>query len=114
MLAALEEDENRAVALFLKLLVFTGMRSGEATGLRWENVDLEGRRLQLPDTKSGKSQIVVLSPEARDILEECQEFCTEGNPFVFPSLGDAVMHTLRLAAGQLRGGRKVVNRPYSG
>lgn len=76
------------VALCLKLLVFTGMRSGEAKGLRWENVDLEGRRLHLPDTKSGKSQIVVLSPEAKTILEECREFRTEDNPFVFPGLGN--------------------------
>jgi len=83
----LEEDENRSVALCLKLLVFTGMRSGEAKGLRWENVDLEGRRVHLPDTKSGKSQIVVLSPEARDILEACREFRAGGNPFVFPGQG---------------------------
>ncbi len=74
------------------------MRSGEAKGLRWENVDLEGRRLHLPDTKSGKSQIVVLSPEAKTILEECREFRTEDNPFVFPGLGNGghvVIHTLR-------------------
>jgi len=43
--AALED--GRPLALMLALMLLTGLRSGEALGLRWEDVDLEERRLQV-------------------------------------------------------------------
>ncbi len=38
---------------FLLLALFTGMRRGELLKLRWENIDLVGRTLNIPKTKNG-------------------------------------------------------------
>lgn len=40
----------------LRLIALTGLRLTEASGLRWSEVDVEGRRLTLLDTKTGPSQ----------------------------------------------------------
>jgi integrase len=53
-----------AVARFLAL---TGWRSGEALGLRWAEVDLVGRTVILPDSKTGRS-MRPLSHAACDVL----------------------------------------------
>ena len=38
-----------------RFLAFTGWRSGEALGLRWDDIDLARRTATLPDTKTGRS-----------------------------------------------------------
>ena len=48
----------------------TGMRRGEILSLTWENVHLEKRYVQLPDTKNGESRDVPLSPLAMELLRE--------------------------------------------
>lgn len=45
------------------------MRSGEIVGLRWDDVDLEGRVAHLPITKNGSARDVPLSLEAVRLLE---------------------------------------------
>ena len=73
-----------AVARFLAL---TGWRSGEALGLRWEEVDLTRRTATLGDTKTGRS-IRPLSNAACDVL--CT--LTRGEGLVFPATcGDGRM-----------------------
>lgn len=47
-----ESDPRELVAI--RLLIFTGCRSAEILGLRWEDVDIERRCLHLPDSKTGK------------------------------------------------------------
>ena len=53
-----------AVARFLAL---TGWRSGEALGLRWDEIDLARRTVTLADTKTGRS-VRPLSHAACDLL----------------------------------------------
>jgi integrase len=53
-----------AVARFLTI---TGWRSGEALGLRWDEIDLERRTATLGDTKTGRS-VRPLSRSACDLL----------------------------------------------
>ena len=53
-----------AVARFLAL---TGWRSGEALGLRWQDIDLDRRTAILPDSKTGKT-VRALSHRACDLL----------------------------------------------
>jgi integrase len=55
-----------AVARFLAL---TGWRSGEALGLRWDEIDLERRTATLGDTKTGRS-VRPLSRAACNLLQE--------------------------------------------
>lgn len=58
--AALEPLDRAAFVLCL----YSGMRQGEALGLRREDVDFQRRRATLGDTKAGKRQVVYLSEPA--------------------------------------------------
>lgn len=68
-------------AAALRLAILTGARSGELTGLRWAEVDLERRLLLLSDSKTGRKPIYLSSPAA-EILAGLPR--VKGNPFVFP------------------------------
>ncbi|WP_284946704.1 tyrosine-type recombinase/integrase [Acidisoma cladoniae] len=63
-----------------RFLVLTGWRSGEATGLRWDEVDVSRRTARLADTKSGFS-IRPLSEDACAILRAQ----TKAGDLVFPA-----------------------------
>ncbi|MCQ2317221.1 MAG: site-specific integrase [Bacteroidales bacterium] len=70
--------------LFIALLLFTGLRRGEALALRWENIDYErnlihvqhsvyfdeknGNQPHLGPTKNGKDRYVPLLPQLKPIL----------------------------------------------
>ena len=51
----------------IKLLLATGLRRNEALALEWSHIDLERRRLVLPETKTGRS-VRPLSREAVAVL----------------------------------------------
>ncbi len=73
---------GRQQAEILRLLLLTGCRRGELTGLRWSEVD--GDLLRLTDSKTGPRP-VFLSSRARAIIERQPR---NGSPYVFPSLRD--------------------------
>jgi len=54
----------------VQLALSTAMRRGELLSLKWENVDLQGRTVFLPDTKNGDSRMVPLSSTAVQVLAE--------------------------------------------
>ena len=55
----------------VRLLSATGCRLGEIVNLQWGHVDLAGRRLRLPDSKTG-AKVVVLSSAAVEILQKAK------------------------------------------
>jgi len=63
----------------IRLLILTGARLSEITTLRWEHVDLEHRLLRLPDSKTGKKD-VVLNDAALDVLRRLPRALD--NPYV--------------------------------
>lgn len=70
-----------------RFLALTGWRSGEALGLRWDEIDLARRTATLADTKTGKS-IRPLSHAACDVLRGL----SRAGELVFPaSRGDGRM-----------------------
>ncbi len=73
---------------FLIMALFTGMRRGELSKLRWENVDLKARTLHLPTTKNGDPLNLPLSEFIADLLAERAKN-TAGSPWVFPGPGKA-------------------------
>lgn len=55
----------------LKLLILTGVRSGEARGASWQEFDLERALWTIPEprTKTGKELVIPLSRQAKSLLE---------------------------------------------
>lgn len=103
-----EREQDGSESLFaitaIRLLIFTGARSGEILNLRWANVDLERAMLRLDDSKTGRKPIF-LPPPARELLVQLP--CVEGNPHVIvgDKEGAALVnirkpwHRIREAAG---------------
>ena len=96
----LDHAEDAQAAAAIRLLLFTGARSSEITGLRWDWI--RGTRAVLPDSKTGP-KAVQLPPPARAVLAALPRT----SPFVFPdSSGDGPIanlghrwHKLRALAG---------------
>lgn len=74
----LDHAEDRQAAAAIRLLLFTGARSSEITGLRWDWI--RDTRAVLPDSKSGPKTIQ-LPPPARAVLQSLPR----RSRFVFPN-----------------------------
>lgn len=71
---------------FLLLLLFTGMRRSEGLRLKWEDVDLHGRILTVPETKNGDPLILPIPKFLHQLLTK--RHAARGNSkWVFPSHG---------------------------
>jgi integrase len=82
--AALEKAESEkiwpAAVAVARFLALTGWRSGEALGLRWDEVDLTRRTAVLGDTKTGRS-MRPLSHAACEVLRSR----TQSRELLFPA-----------------------------
>ena len=85
--AALARIGPSNAALALALLHASGARLNEIRMLKWSYVDIAGKSLILPDTKTGP-QVYALSVEGLAILARCRP--VHSNPFVFAGRGAAV------------------------
>jgi integrase len=56
--------------LFIRFLLLTGARKGEARTMRWCDVDATTGVWRVPVSKNGRSRRIMLSPAALDTLEE--------------------------------------------
>jgi integrase len=79
---------NRIGSDYIKLLLFTGLRRGEATALRWDDVDFAGRiiRLGAAQTKNGSKLDLPMTDFVRDLLVSRRSLGREGE-YVFPGNG---------------------------
>lgn len=78
-------DDDPIMAALFKLLVLTGARKGELLNLKWSEVDLANRRLNLPDSKTGRKP-VYLSDAAESVVRKIPK--VSDNAFVFPGKVD--------------------------
>ena len=78
------DDLGYPVAPFFQLLLLTGQRSGEVSGMSWAEIDLDNATWNLPAerTKSDRSHAVPLSPWAVEILEACPRFTSSDHVLV--------------------------------
>jgi integrase len=98
---------NQIVADCLKLLMFTGMRSGECKSLRWSDIDLVKRTINLRAevTKGKRSTTLPMSDVVHDLLVARRALGKA--EYVFPGLGkaghvsdlDAAFRTIKAQTG---------------
>lgn len=84
--AATEQLSNATTRDYLHLLLLTGLRRSEASGLAWEHVDLEGKTLTIPLTKNSRPHHLPLSPFLCQLLSRRYE--ERSSLYVFPSESD--------------------------
>ena len=78
---AVAQGMNSSGIAAIRLLLMTGWRRSEATGLRWAEVDISRRTARLEDTKSGAS----VRPLSRAAVELIAAQPRTSNPHVFPA-----------------------------
>ncbi len=83
LIAAIGEDNNRAAADAIMLLLLTGARRSEITQAEWDYVDWQKRTLLVPVSKSGRPRRIALSSEAVALLRSLRPAANTG--YIFPS-----------------------------
>jgi integrase len=80
------DDIGQSFGAALRLLILTGQRRGEVGGMRWDELseDHDTWTLRGSRTKNGRTHVVPLSRQARDLIASVRR--VEG-PFVFTSDG---------------------------
>jgi len=69
---------------YLLLVLFTGLRRNEASGLVWDQIDLKHNLLTVLDTKNGHPHVLPLSSYLVDLLKQRKKL-TKKSKYVFPS-----------------------------
>jgi len=71
----------------VRFLILTGLRMGEASSVRWDQVHLDDAYVHLPNPKNSNPVSMPLSTQAVELLKARPK--VTGNPYVFPSWGKA-------------------------
>lgn len=87
---ALSEEPNTMFRNFVMLCLLVGQRRDNMQSIKWADVDLENRIIRIPETKTSKPQVAVLSDQAVSILKEMQIFRTSER--LFPSASSKSGH----------------------
>jgi integrase len=65
----IENTDSYDLPFMLQLAVETGMRRGEIATIKWSDIYMERRVIQLWDTKNGEDRLVPLSTKAVEVLQ---------------------------------------------
>lgn len=86
-LKAVMMEENRVIADFVLMALFTGARRQNVMSMRWSDIDLAGKIWRINHTKNGNPQQVPLTEEAINVLMRRKRDSL--SDYVFPSGGKA-------------------------
>ena len=86
----------RTAADLLAFMAVTGLRIGEASALRWDQVDLDDASIRLTDTKNREDVTLPLSNVAAEILRG-----RDAGTYVFPGKGDGHIKECRGALAKV-------------
>lgn len=59
-------------AVFVMVLLLSGLRKDEARLLRWENISFTDRTILIPETKNGRSHILPMTDRMTELLKQVQ------------------------------------------
>ncbi len=68
LINAINADTNIQAANIMRMVLFTGMRSGELFNLKWDDIDFDRGFILIKDPKGGVDQIIPLNEAAKDVL----------------------------------------------
>jgi len=71
-----------AIKNVLRLILWTGCRTGEVCNMAWDDVDLEKGTIYLRETKTGVERYVQLSTQAINLLKVLR---LNSDKYLFPS-----------------------------
>lgn len=83
--AALAAEQDVHFRFFVYLSLFLGQRRGNIQAIKWSDISFERQVLYIPDTKTGKPQVVPLPKQALELLREMETFRNPDNPWLFPT-----------------------------
>jgi integrase len=97
LVIALDKLDDQQAANIVRLLLYTGARSGEVLAMRWDQLDLADGKWVKPGatTKQKTEHEVPLSDEAMQLLQDLLDEADDGAAFVFPGR-DGVGHRVDL------------------
>jgi integrase len=84
-LEAVHSLANTRAAYLFELLLYTGLRCGEARELQWQHIDFKRGTLHLPNPKNKRATTLPMSSQALDVLHRCQTE-TGASIWVFPAM----------------------------
>lgn len=90
--------ESPEAILAIRLILLTGARHNEVLTLRWEDVNMERGALTLPDSKTGRKEIILAAPTAQALEAASRK---SGSPWVVPGKNPA-KHLYSLSGPWLR------------
>jgi integrase len=70
--------------------VHTGMRAGEQYGVKWRQVHLDRKTIELTETKNTEARTVHLNQIALDAIKSVKPAHAKPNDFVFPRTAEAI------------------------
>lgn len=70
LLQACKESKNPYLYIVVILALSTGMRHGEIMNLTWKDIDFEGQRITLQETKNNERRVIPLVGLAMKLLQE--------------------------------------------
>ncbi|MCM1223462.1 MAG: site-specific integrase [Lachnospiraceae bacterium] len=72
---------------FVYLSLFLGQRRSNIQAIKWTDINFDRQVLYIPDTKTGKPQVVPLPKQVQELLREMETFRNPDNPWLFPTTG---------------------------
>lgn len=72
---------------FVYLSLFLGQRRSNMQSIKWSDINFDRGVLYIPDTKTGKPQVLPLPKQAAALLREMELFRNPDSPWVFPTTG---------------------------
>ncbi|MEM7175228.1 MAG: site-specific integrase [Chlamydiota bacterium] len=86
LLTTCKQSDHPYLYTIVILALSTGMRRGEITNLRWENVNFDLGYILIEDSKNGDRRSVSLKGKAYQLVEALKQFQKQDFGFLFPSL----------------------------
>ncbi len=94
----------KGAKLAVEFLILTAVRSGEARGARWDEIDLQAATWTIPGArmKTGREHRVPLSGRALEVLREARGLQGDAGGLVFPSARGKSVMTVSTLSRSLR------------